>query len=440
MNFTLWTNEHAPVFFGLLASLLVFGLVSGSKQGGWNRHLPYMFTIVIFIQYFLLSPLMFYSNERRIIIGTDISNYYGLSAFFSCVAVFFFILGYNIIGTKNKVIKNAVKLEKPEKALSFIFYGLYGIVLVNMAVGGINVVNIFVGNETVGLGAKGGTYFLQNFADSLITCIVLAYLMDVSKKKLITWSVLSFFLFTLLGFRYRILLAFIGFIFVYLYKNRLGPRQLVGGLLILMVFLYGVMFLTMNRYLLIKREYAQLQYDPTQFKYKLFFEQTRGSLADMAIYKVYENPAKNVKHDYGMSMFAYIFVRMIPRAFYPDKDDLYPPPQNKVQFAAYDAWWGKYSGESLLSSGCLYVAFGWLGVVLGYLLWGYLLKLFANSMNFYDLLRVGSYIVISLVTFQWITRAYFPQAVDHAVYMLFPIWILRLMGKRRGVNTEGDRE
>lgn len=433
MSFTMWTNKQAPVFFGLLTFLLVFGLISGSRQGGWNRHLPFMFTILIFVQYFLLSPMFFYANERRTIIGTDISNYYGLSAFYSCVAVLFFVIGYNFRKVENGVSQAAHVLEKPELALTIVFYGLYGVVLLNMAIGGINVVNIFVGSETVGLGAKGGTYFLQNFADSLITCVILAYLYDLPKNKLITWSVLSFFLFTLLGFRYRILLAFIGFIFVFLYKNKLKPKQTFAGVMILLAFFYGIMFLTMNRYELVKREYNQMQYDPSKFDYKLFFEQTRGSLADMAIYKVYENPAKSVKHDYGMSMFAYIFVRMIPRSLYPDKDELYPPPQNKVQFAAYDAWWGKYAGESLLSSGCLFVAFGWLGIVLGYFLWGYLLKVFANSMNFYDVLRVGSYIVISLVTFQWITRAYFPQAVDHAVYMLFPIWILRWVGKRKKI-------
>jgi Flp pilus assembly protein TadB len=56
--------------------------------------------------------------------------------------------------------------------------------------------------------------------------------------------------------------------------------------------------------------------------------------------------------------------------------------------------------------------------------------MFTNGVDFDNLLSIATYIVITLVSFQWITRAYFPQAVDHAVYMLMPVWVLRWLQKR----------
>jgi len=300
-----------------------------------------------------------------------------------------------------------------------------------MAIGGIDVKNIFLGDVSLGLGAKGETYFLQNFADSLISLIILAYVFGNNGRVLTIGILLSFFLFTLLGFRYRILLTLFGLAFSYLYLHKLKAKAIAAGVISIIVFFYFIMLVTENRFSLIQREYSAIEFNPTLFNYSNYFEQTRGALADMAVYKVYDNPNKVVSHDYGASMFAYIFIRMIPRIIYPEKDDFYPPPQNKIQFVAYDAWWGKQSGEAILSAGCFYIAFGWFGVVIFHFFWGFSLKKLEHRIDFSDPIHLVIYIVIALVTFQWITRAYLPQAVDHAVYLLFPVLVIRYLIRRK---------
>jgi hypothetical protein len=427
------SNEYVLILSILFAFTLFMGFRLGIKRGGWNRHLPYLFTLCIYVQYLFITPIFFYLNEKRFIIGTDISEYYGMSIFYNLIGVFCFIVGYWIMGFRamgkwdhppKRVLTN------PNKTLTILFYCTYCVVLVNLAIGGVNIGDVFLGNEQLGLGAKGASYFFQNFSDSLITILILAYLLGIPRRKLILWLLASFFLFSLLGFRYRIILTLIGLLFVFLYRNKLKLSVVLLTVGLSLVFFYVVMFSTLNRNVLISRNYAALVYDPLKFKYENFFEQTRGSLADMAIYKLYHNSNKSVSHDYGATMFGYVFIRMIPRTIMPDKDKFYPPPQIEATIMAYDSPYGKFTGEAILSMGALYIAGGIIGLVLGNFLWGILFRRLGNSIRVRDPLSIIAYIVIALATFQWVTRGYFPQVVDHAVYLSIPIWILRRCSKK----------
>lgn len=432
MTFTEWVNNNVFILALLLSVLFFIGIRLGYARGGWNRHLVYLWTLFIYCQYILFSPLFFYFNDRRTIIGTDISKYYGTGFFFNCLSILFFLLGYWMINRRGKKWMAPPKkiLLNPEKIITIVFYATYGIVLTNMAVGGINVVNVFAGNEVAGLGARGGSYFLQNFADSLVSVLVLAYLFDIPKRKLLTWIMLSFFLFSILGFRYRIMLSLFGLLFVYLFKNKVGPKQVAWSLVFMSLTLYAIIFSTVNRKSLILRQYSQIVYDPLKFKAEGFFEQTRGALADMAIYKLYDNPSKQATYDLGMTTFGYVFVRMIPRTIYPNKDDFYPPPQIKTIFLAYDAYWAKKSGEAPLSVASFYMAWGWIGVVLGHFFWGLLLRKYNARISFRNPFSLAGCIIVALTTFQWITRGYFPQTVDHFVYLMIPLWVLKYFSKK----------
>ena len=432
MTFTEWTNNNVFLLILTLSILFSIAIWMGYARGGWNRNLPYLWTLLVYCQYILFSPLFFYLNDRRSIIGTDISRYYGLGFFFNCLSILSFIIGYWLI---NRPAKNWFKppgkiLFNREKIITIVFYSTYCIVLTNMAIGGVNVTNVFAGDEVVGLGARGGSYFLQNFADSLVSVLVLAYLFDIPRRKLLTWIGLSFFLFSILGFRYRIMLSLFGLLFAYLFKNKVGLRQIAWSIASVCVILYVLIFSTVNRKELILKQYDHMVYNPFKFRSDGFFEQTRGALADMAIYKLYDNSAKNVEHDNGATIIGYVFIRMIPRSIYPDKDDFYPPPQAKITNQAYEAYWGKKSGEALLSISSMYIAWGWIGILLGHFIWGLLLRKFTSGLSFLDPFSLASSIVVALASFQWITRGYFPQTVDHFVYLMIPVWVVRYLAKK----------
>lgn len=424
-------NEFAILFAVLLGLIQILGLILAVRNGGLMRHLPYFFSLLIYIQYLLVSPLYFFLNERVYIIGTDISQYYGLGFFFAGISMIAFIVGYWIRSQSVSWShwKAPAKFTPKVRDLSILFYVLYSAILVNMAIGGINVQNLFLGDEVFGLGARGESYFFQNFADSLITIILIGFLIKVPHRVLWIWVIFSFFIFSLLGFRYRIMLTLFGLLICYISKNRLTTRQYAYGAVLISFFFYITFFLTENRSKLILRQYSEIAYNPADYSFKTFFEQTRGGLADLAIYKLYDNPNQTVDYDYGLSMFGYIFVRMIPRSIYPEKDKFYPPPQNRIIYQAYDAWWGKLSGEATLSPAAFYIAFGWFGLIFGHFFSGLVLRIISDRTVRLDTLSFTTFVIVALVSFQWITRGYFPQIVDHAVYMLIPVWIMKISSK-----------
>jgi len=442
MEFAAFTNSIIYVLFAALAITFAIGFRMGYKNGGWNRNLIYLWTLIIHIQYTLFTPLFFYNEGKATLNGTDITQYYGLGTFYNLLAMVFFVIGYWIIGLKLKGKWNnqpTQQLINPLKWISILFYFFYALIIINMSLGGINVAQVYFGNESVGLGAQGATYYIQNFTNSLITLIILAFLFDLPKRTLIFWIVISFFLFSILGFRFRILLTLFGLSFVYLYKYKIHLKQIIIGIVLVLFFMYLVMFSTENRSTLITRDYSAIEYNPAKFNYYKFFDQTRGALADICVYKLYDNPNKSATHDYGISMFAYVFIRLVPRALFENKDDYYPAPQIKTTIAAYDAFWGKFTGEATLSVAALYINFGWLGIVIGYFIWALLIRKYSNRVVVRDKISLIKYIVVALVTFQWVTRGFFPQVVDIAAYMLIPVWLFSKFSKKEVSGARTSR-
>ena len=439
MGFVEHLNNNILLLVFLMSVTYIIGFKTGSARGGWNRHLCYFWSLIILLQYTLVTPLFFYLNGRKTIIGSDISHYYGIGFFFNWLALLSFIIGYWIMPYSRKERwNNDPGSPRPnmKKILNILFYSIYAIVLINMAVGGVNIRNVFLGNEQLGFGASGATYYFQNFTDSLITILLLAYLYKIPRTSFVIWLLASFFLFSLLGFRYRILLTLFGILFIFFYRNRPNVTQITIGVFVSLAFYYVIMFSSVNRFALITRNYDDVEYNPAKYDYSIFFDQTRGALADMAVYKLYDNPNKITPHDYGLSIFGYILIRMLPRSLVPDKDKFYPPPQGKIAASAYDAWWAKYSGEATLNVSALYIAFGWMGILFGHFFWAFFLRKFSNLVLRRDLISFSGYIVIALVSFQWITRGYFPQEVDHFVYMMFPIWIIRFFAPKKKSQPE----
>jgi len=197
-----------------------------------------------------------------------------------------------------------------------------------------------------------------------------------------------------------------------------------------LLFYYIIMFSTANRTELITKSYSALQYNPMKFDSKIIFSQTRSAIADIAIYKLFNNPFRTPEHDYGITMFGYVFIRMIPRSVYPDKDKFYPPPQLKTTIQAYDAYWARFSGEATSNFGAFYIAYGWIGIIVCHFLWGLLLSRYALSIRLNEPLSLAGYVIVIVVSFQWITRGYLPQIIDNFVYMMVPVWLLRRMAKK----------
>jgi hypothetical protein len=104
MTFVQQLNDNVVLLACTLFLLLFIGIRAAIVQGGWNRHLPYVWTLVIYSVYVFISPVYFYTHDVRVIIGTDVSRYFGLGFLFNNFAVLFFILGYWIKGRNSDKI------------------------------------------------------------------------------------------------------------------------------------------------------------------------------------------------------------------------------------------------------------------------------------------------------------------------------------------------
>ncbi len=387
-----------------------------------------MFVLFVYGIYLFLTPYYFFSVGRTEVIETPIADYYDEGFLLNGLAVVCFILGYFLVDNQRKQQLSAPKYYIPNahRRILLLFGLCFGIVLINIALGGRNVINILLGDRALGLGARGASYYLMNFVNGLISVIAIAALYRLPRVPLLAIIGSSFFIFSLLGFRFRILLSLFGLLIAFLYIKRLSSRQLFiilsGG----MVSLYAILFFTYNREALFLRQ-GEIVLNPAEFEYEAIFEQTRGNLADMAVIRGFD--IKGLEHDYGATTLLYPFIRLIPRSILPNKDDYYPPPQLATTHKAYDPWWGKYSGEATTNIGALYIAGGWFGVALGNILMGLILKYFNNSIRFRSPLSVARNIVVTISLFQWITRGYFPQYVDTFAFMMIPILVLNYWKK-----------
>jgi hypothetical protein len=426
MEFIRWLNSNV-FLLAVIEGFILFISFRLAFLNNWRTHIGFIFVIMIFSQYLLITPFFHWYKEIYLIIGTDIREYFGLAFFYNIIGLLAFMIGYWSINSNDKNWEYSYKreLENPASKVITLYFIFYAIVIVNMAAGGINIRNLFLGDEIAGLGVRGFSYFFQNFADTLITLIILAYLYKLPYNKFIPLLISAIFIFSLLGFRYRIMLTLFGIGLIFLLRNKITISIARNLIFISILFFYMILFSTANRFELIQKNYNELLYNPLKYDSELIFYQTRSGVADIAIYKLFNNSYQKAEHDYGITMFGYVFIRMIPRSIYQDKDRFYPPPQLKTTIQAYDAYWAKFSGESTTHYGAFYIAYGWFGIILLHFIWGILLAKFTYGVRMQDPLSIAGYIVLTVVSFQWISRGYFPQIIDNFIYMMIPIWVLR---------------
>jgi hypothetical protein len=118
----------------------------------------------------------------------------------------------------------------------------------------------------------------------------------------------------------------------------------------------------------------------------------------------------------------------IPRAFFPEKNSA------EYLFDALDAIYGKKvsQGAAMMSYGEYYLAFGWVGIVLGCGLIGWLYRklwnwYLANSTNSFVM---TAYAVTVSYLYVIISRGYLPQVVNLFFFSVFPIYVALRMARK----------
>ncbi|RRB14061.1 O-antigen polymerase [Larkinella knui] len=417
------------------------------RRIGTRQVIPFVICLALLAIYCLFTPTYFYLVGRETSMGDDglyqftgkrISDYYKEGMFFYMIANMLFVFGFTWKQYKGSKISYSIQSDSIpyiQKKVLWLYILFFGIVCTDIFISGINPFNILLGSSDENLfGHQSITnsYYFRNCADCIITTIILFAYLKGNKYKIILMTLSAFALFAIMGFRYRIILTIIGLVLIYSLdeKYKLSTSTVSFTSLLLIYFIF---FITYNRWNFIHGRFSELSYNPVEFEYEMFFEQTRASLADFNLIRYYdENPT--IKHDYGLTMFGYIFIKALPKFVFPNGEKPYPPPalvilDNSLELPRQ---WDK-PGEAAMHYGSFYIAFGWIGLVIMPFLMGIWVRYVVGRNPSSNPLGFLKQIVFALALFQFITRGYFPQFVDHFVYISLPIWLLSGLIKKSTV-------
>jgi len=404
------------IFINFLFSV-IFIFLFGVKKN-------YLYSFIVFIQFIYLfnTPLHRFQIEDFMAINTNVKDYFDFGFLIILIHLTIFNFAYIITPQNRKYVNANIIINEKEsnKKVYNIFLILYSLIFINTLYGGVNLLLILYGkSDTTTLGFAGGSYYIQNLADSLITLLVLTYALKMPNIKKYSLFFLGFTLFIILGFRYRILLTVFAIVLFNFAMNGIKLIKFFQYLTFIFVFLYSLLFLTFNRVQLYSAKYDDLNFNPSSFNYDVFYDQAKGSLVDFAIYKALDN--KIIESDHGQTMFVYIFIKMLPSSFFNNNTKPYPPPQLKAIDKSINA--GRDIGEASTALGSVYYAFNFIGIVIFSFLFGLIIKRLTifNAPIF----SIVFTIMIVMAIFQFFTRGYFPQFIDHLAYMLFPFLFFR---------------
>ncbi len=400
---------------------------------GFRKHILFAFSWVIFTIYYFITPLYFYSIDRKTIwgdsysfygVGEIITDYYDDGFLFFGLAHLFFFLGYFFVTAKT-TIKSFDSHVFKKNRIVLITVLCFLIVYFNFAYTGISPLDVLLGiSEESLFGAVGESNYLRNFADSLITCLIICVFVKVDKRFIYIMSFVSFVLFLLMGFRYRIIICLLGFILLYLFKTKIEIKKVIKPMILFSFIMYFILFITVNRYNLILGKFDQLESNPIKFEVGLLLaEQTRGALDDITIIKYYDSHI-NARHDYGLT-FLFFAIRALPRSIFGDwKDQIYPPPAFPIINEAYNlpaAY--ENTGEAPLHYAYFIIAGGLFFLLIGSFFIGVILRYISINRHYNFPKDKIFLIIICMALFQLYTRGYFPQFVDHLFFLLIPYWL-----------------
>ncbi|MBK9719273.1 MAG: hypothetical protein IPO85_17495 [Saprospiraceae bacterium] len=179
--------------------------------------MDYIYDILFF------NPPLFFSVGRKTIwgdtysfygVGEIITEYYDDGFLYFGLAHLMFFLGYFLISYVPYQSINRVDIDS-KKRIVIITLLCFIIVYINFVSSGVNPLDVLLGNSNESLfGAAGESNYFRNFADSLVTCLIICVFVKVDKRFIYLMILVSFLLFGLMGFRYRIVITFFRFYFI----------------------------------------------------------------------------------------------------------------------------------------------------------------------------------------------------------------------------------
>lgn len=403
----------------ILALLFTGAILYIQSNGGILKNLYFSFSILVYLVYYMYSGFFSWEQRNFIIIGNTIEDIFEKGLIFYCMGMACFITGY-ITGPANKSRPKPFYTKKK-------YFDQPLLLKLTLLFLVISYVIRFVGS---GLSGSLDTY-IYSTQDFLITLTIGLYLRKVRPAYLLTFVVAVFILFSSNFFRYRIILTVTGLGVIYLYRHPEFFQNILKYAIIGVMAAYAFLFITLNRQILANLAFDEIHYnvfEDSENSQSIVLDQGSNIHADFTVFKYYRDHPE-ARHDYGETMFIYPFIRALPGFLFADGKP-YPPSLQTIVNAYGGDYTAEHSGKAVTNIGEFYIAFGITGIVAGMFLFGRILKILQNKWvwdnSYNSLLELA--ILVSL--FQYITRGYFPQYVNHIAFLVIPVYLLRRYSKK----------
>jgi len=276
--------------------------------------------------------------------------------------------------------------------------------------------------------------YLMQFIDSLTPAFLILLFIKERRWVLFFLFILQLSIYISLGFRYRLIIFFMAFIFYMLFSSRVDFKQIAKvfwGVILAFITLYTV---TMYRGEIRERavgiEASNVIVDDSGLE--KIHKSIRNYMSFSSLYGYMEDTDQ--EHGLGSTMILQVFVRAIPSVLF--EDGIKPKPlSNVVSAKSWGSYVGLNAGEAYSHIAEAYFEFGMVGVILIAFLFGTLLSKMRNVT-----IDTGFKLVFISFTsgslFHFITRGYFPGYIMAYAYGLIPILFAMFVTKYRVVFNE----
>lgn len=414
----------------LLILVFVFGIMYIRSNGGIRDHIYFSYALAVYFLFFVIPGYFYWKLETFEELGVSIKSVFANGIQYYLIGMSCFVFGYTVSPARNdrgSLIRAGLPLSDK--------------VLVRMTLFFI----ILTAGIYIGSGFMDNSYLIYVWStlDCLITLIIALYIRKIERRQFFILTGLAVFIFSIYFFRYRIYLTMMGIGAVYVYHNPDIFRKIWKYAFIGLLMFYVILFFTINRNVLAERSFDQIQYNVFNKEeggsvQNIFIQQASNLHADFTVLKYYfEN--SDAPHDYGETMFLYPFIRAVPASFFTNNTKPYPAPAMQLIIDAYGGdSRAAGAGRFVTNLFEFYIAFGLVGLILGMFIFGLVLRVLQDKWywdrGYNSILQIA--IMVSL--FQYISRGYLPQYLNHITYLTAPVFILMWLSGKVPIYQSGE--
>ena len=413
-----FTPAEAVPFFGILFTIVAVLVLSyfRNRTEFWS---PLTIIMIIYAYYSCLGPYYAVTTGDTFDRLQNMRKFYESSLWGAWISLIAYIVGFWLHGRANRI------RPVPNFSNEVIFiYGrrifIVGFILFTISTGG-NVARLINPLDAQYVQAVGGglANYLGLSLNFVIPGITLLFLYYILTNRGLLWFAIPFLvsigIFITLGFRYRLVLLFASMVIVYYYTKGRRPN-------VILISLAVFVFISLMGVINLSRQYgsglnvAKLEDKDNEGYYasglrEAFIFQTSGAIIDIV----------PERHPYaGIQPVISTVLFPIPSAIYTGKNSA------KYLFDALDAIYGKKAsqGAAIMSYAEYYLAFGWIGIIVGCAAIGWFYRKLWNwyLANTGKPFAIAVYAITATYLYVIISRGYLPQVVNLFFFSVFPIY------------------